>query len=261
MVYGRGFDSRRLHHLSASRLGLISRDVAHNDLLAIARAHGVANLEPERYVELTQHADLPDNFWGRGNRIFVPRGTEGLPRIVLEKQKVKPATNATLILNGRKNYSIALWGDGGFLYIAPTAAMREGQIRLADGTISVGPRVRATGRLELNSRNGGSIVLKEDVLIAHDVQILTDDAHALIDAATGKRLNHYGGKIEIGTHVWIGRRATIMGNTSIGDHNVIGACSFVRNEHTPPNVALAGVPAKVVREGVTWRHEDLPSEA
>lgn len=52
--------------------------------------------------------------------------------------------------------------------------------------------------------------------------------------------------IEIGSNVWIGAHATIMGGVRIGDNSVIGAGAVV-NKDIPANVVAAGVPARIIR--------------
>ena len=50
----------------------------------------------------------------------------------------------------------------------------------------------------------------------------------------------------VGDGVWIGGRATILGNTTIGDSSVIASCACVTKD-VEANVVVGGVPAKVIR--------------
>jgi acetyltransferase-like isoleucine patch superfamily enzyme len=90
------------------------------------------------------------------------------------------------------------------------------------------------------------------------VYVATDDMHRLEDVVTGERLNPYGATIRLGRHVWLGRDAVVTGHVHIGDGAVVGARSLVRGQKVPAQTAVAGTPARVIREGVTWREEDLP---
>jgi acetyltransferase-like isoleucine patch superfamily enzyme len=58
--------------------------------------------------------------------------------------------------------------------------------------------------------------------------------------------------------VWIGRDVIVTGHVDVGHDAVIGAKSLVRGQKVAPHTAVGGVPARVLREGVTWRGEDLP---
>jgi acetyltransferase-like isoleucine patch superfamily enzyme len=59
--------------------------------------------------------------------------------------------------------------------------------------------------------------------------------------------------IRIGDHVWIGLRATILKGVTIGDGAVVAAGALVIHD-VPPGALVGGVPARVIRENVTWQH-------
>lgn len=54
------------------------------------------------------------------------------------------------------------------------------------------------------------------------------------------------GPIVIGKNVWIGEKAVILGNVSIGDGAIIGANTVVTHDIPPYSVAV-GCPAKVIK--------------
>jgi acetyltransferase-like isoleucine patch superfamily enzyme len=65
--------------------------------------------------------------------------------------------------------------------------------------------------------------------------------------------------VMIGDDVWIGRHATILKGVTIGDRSIVGAGAVVTRS-VPPDVVVAGNPARVVRSlrepsdgGVTTR--------
>ena len=53
-------------------------------------------------------------------------------------------------------------------------------------------------------------------------------------------------KVTIGNDVWIGIKATIMPNITIGDGAVIGANAVVTKD-VPPYAVVVGVPAKIIK--------------
>lgn len=57
--------------------------------------------------------------------------------------------------------------------------------------------------------------------------------------------------ITIGDHVWIGINVTILKGVNIGDGAVVAAGAVVVSD-VAPNTLVGGVPAKLIRENVTW---------
>jgi acetyltransferase-like isoleucine patch superfamily enzyme len=55
-----------------------------------------------------------------------------------------------------------------------------------------------------------------------------------------------GGVVNIGNDVWIGDGVTIVGELTIGDGTIIGACSVVAKD-VPPYAIVAGNPIKIIR--------------
>ena len=53
-------------------------------------------------------------------------------------------------------------------------------------------------------------------------------------------------RVYIGKNVWISVSVVILQGVSIEDNSVIAACSLVR-KNVPPNVLVAGIPAKIIQ--------------
>ena len=56
-----------------------------------------------------------------------------------------------------------------------------------------------------------------------------------------------GGDIVIEDNVWIGMESLILGGVTIGENSVVAARSVVTKD-VPPNMLVAGVPAKIVKK-------------
>lgn len=98
-------------------------------------------------------------------------------------------------------------------------------------------------------------------MISPDVWIQDNNSHSiyaqdrLIDILGSADFNKVGidntnvvtKPIKIGDHVWIGRRSVILKGVSIGDRAIVAAGAVVTKD-VPPDVIVAGNPAKVVKE-------------
>jgi acetyltransferase-like isoleucine patch superfamily enzyme len=100
---------------------------------------------------------------------------------------------------------------------------------------------------------GGQIVcfkgskIGPDAAIAENVIIRDSDNHSILD-----KPHEESSTIEIGNHVWIGTNSIILKGVVIGDGSAVAAGSLV-NKNVPPGTLVAGIPAKVVREGGSWQ--------
>jgi acetyltransferase-like isoleucine patch superfamily enzyme len=91
-----------------------------------------------------------------------------------------------------------------------------------------------------------SVSFGDDVYIGENVTIRDSDNHSISCSTSPK-----SAPIIIGNHVWIGINVTILKGVNISDGAVVAANSLV-NRNVPPNTLVGGLPAKVLRENITW---------
>lgn len=98
-----------------------------------------------------------------------------------------------------------------------------------------------------------AITIGDDTLIGPGVQIVTathplhpDERHPGATTPSDAPYRTQVAPVQIGSKVWIGAGAIILGGVTIGDGSTIGAGSVVTRD-IPPLVLAAGQPARVLR--------------
>lgn len=90
-----------------------------------------------------------------------------------------------------------------------------------------------------------SVTLGNDVVVGHGVAFVT--ASHSIGESSRRAGDFRGYPILIENGVWIGANATILPGTTIGRGAIVAAGAVV-TRNVPPDVIVAGVPARVLRE-------------
>jgi acetyltransferase-like isoleucine patch superfamily enzyme len=125
-----------------------------------------------------------------------------------------------------------------------------------NGHVHIGNNVSFTWHAKIYLHEPSNFRLGSRSLIASNTLFTTSDMHSIIDLASGARINPPD-DIDIGEHVWIGAHATVLRGVSIGNDSVVGMSSLVTRS-IPAHCVAAGIPARVIRQGVTWKFERLP---
>ena len=101
--------------------------------------------------------------------------------------------------------------------------------------------------------DGSSIKIGQNCMISCDVEMWASDTHSIFDES-GTLIN-LGKEIIIGDSVWIGKDVKILKNTAIPNGCIVGMGSTVSKKFTIPNSIIAGIPAKVVKENISWSQQ------
>jgi acetyltransferase-like isoleucine patch superfamily enzyme len=175
----------------------------------------------------------------------------------------------TVRINGHRNHielgpQCRLWdltievvGDDHHLIVGGGCSIRGGHWLLEDrgSRLTIGPETTMiSGRLIASE--GHAITLGEDCMLGADIEIRCSDGHSILEKASGVRINPPA-DITLSSHVWIGAAVRVLKGVTIGRETIVAAGAVVTRS-LPANCVAAGIPAKVVREGVTWDRERLP---
>lgn len=138
--------------------------------------------------------------------------------------------------------------DGNRLGRLNTFAIRNSSFR-------IGSRTGFTANCALHAHEAFDISIGGRCLIAGETMLSVSDMHSILSIETGERLNP-GGSIVLEEHVWLGAGCRVLKGVRIGTGSVIGIGAIVTTD-IPANCVAAGVPARVVRSGVTWTPERI----
>lgn len=190
---------------------------------------------------------------GRGNRLE----TRGATLIGVELDIVGDDNQ---IIVGEGSYlahlKIRMRGSGHRLVFGRNCRVSRGGVfwfEDENGLLEIGENTTIVEAHIVVDEPGSKVSIGRDCMFANDIEIRVSDSHAILDAATGRRLNP-ARDIVIGEHVWIAAHAIVLKGVEIGRDSVIAAGTVV-TKSCPPGVILAGNPASVIKEGVTWRRE------
>lgn len=209
----------------------------------------------------TPAGDLMPDWWHDLGNVLYLAPHAWLPDHVVAALSLIPVRDVLVVVGSPMEWlsSLLVGGDRATVFLGSSCVLTAGELYCGGASTIVlhGPLVATRGAV-VDARNGGSIVAGADQLWAADVYVATDDMHRLERRSTGERLNPFGADIRIGPHVWLGRDAVVTGHAEIGEGSVVGMRSLVRGQKVPSFSVVAGWPARVVREDVTWSHDDVP---
>jgi len=131
----------------------------------------------------------------------------------------------TIIGERAKPVKIGVWGR----------EIDTGRIEIGDYVlISPGSRISASDEIRIGN----------SVMMANSVYIADSDWHGVYDRTERDERKT---PVVIGDNVWLGDHSVVLKGVTIGENSVVGANAVVTRD-VPPNVVVAGIPARVVKE-------------
>ena len=201
---------------------------------------------------------------------------DGIIKMQGQSNVVEIADNTNLY--GEKGNIVAVYGDNNRIIIGSNCSLRrisffirgdnntiiigdncsaynvgfhieqnDNEIHIGNGTTMHG---RAEHAIHLALDEGSKIVIDDDCMIAHSVQMRSTDSHSIVDLQ-GNRLNP-AKDIHIGKHCWLGMQSIILKGTIIQPHCVVAAGAVCSKEYNESNCIIAGNPARVVKKEIDW---------
>lgn len=139
-------------------------------------------------------------------------------------------------------------GDNSFLKYASFSFCGD------NSTIHLGENIHINGgekgRTNFLVGANSSITIGNDCLFSSNIRFWTTDFHPVLDMA-GNVVNR-NRDVYIGEHVWVGMNVFISKGVTIAKNSIVGAFSVVTKCFNKENVVIAGNPAIVRKNGITW---------
>lgn len=140
----------------------------------------------------------------------------------------------TTILRMDKGAKFKVDGKADIFYGGDIIIFENGEFRIGNSFINSDCKIRCHNLIDIG----------DGCAISHNITIMDSNAHML----DGKR---YTAPVIIGNDVWIGTHVTILPGVKIGDGAVIAAGALVTKD-VPDRCLVGGVPAKIIKENVSW---------
>ena len=99
------------------------------------------------------------------------------------------------------------------------------------------------------TEDGSTLKVGSNCMISSYVQVRTGDSHSITDMQ-GNRINP-AADINIGNHCWLGEGCKVMKGVSLGQDSVVSTGTIVTKSFGS-NVLLGGVPAKIIKDSISW---------
>ncbi|HEM8494235.1 TPA: hypothetical protein U2Q01_000650 [Burkholderia multivorans] len=117
-------------------------------------------------------------------------------------------------------------------------------------TIKSGTSIESA-RFAMANESDLAIEIGRDCMLSSGITFRATDGHAIYDVCTGELLNK-SRPIVVGDNCWIGSEAVIMKGAIIPSNVIVGSRSLVAKAFNEENVALGGVPAKIIKRNCGW---------
>ncbi|MDR2043946.1 MAG: hypothetical protein LBQ15_06185 [Clostridium sp.] len=195
----------------------------------------------------------------RGGGISIRR-----QRAFLKKCRITVIGSDNEIVFGDRNYlegcRIFIKGSHNRVVLGDLVCAYSLTIHVEDdgNEVHIGHKVLFAGTTELACIEGTKIQVGSGCLFSSGVSVRTGDSHSIVSCQDGGRLNP-SADIRICDRVWLGRNVTLLKGAFVPADVVVGEGSIVTQGLRTANTVVAGIPAKVIREGIRWCHERISS--
>lgn len=153
----------------------------------------------------------------------------------------------THIFSKRRNSKLILEEDASFVLTGKAMIQSGAMIFLGRGkTLKIG-RSTFTSNIKILAHD--DITIGDNCIFGWECQIFSGDGHPIYQEES---IINKDVPVVIEDNVWVGSRALILKGVRVGKGSIVAAGAVV-TKNVPPNCIVAGNPAKVVKENISWK--------
>lgn len=154
---------------------------------------------------------------------------------------------------------ISFLGSNNIVFLGPHSRFNNASIRItaSNSIFYFGAFSTVESLTAILSGTDGKIEFGDHCMLSARIIVDRSDHHSIYDASTGLKIN-FDQDVVVSDHVWIGRDVRISKGSRIGSDTVIGQAALISGELSA-GCAYGGVPARCLRENITWSRMSSPS--
>lgn len=191
---------------------------------------------------------------GKGNIIINCGGIQVGSRIQIDGNNNKVVLEKGCLL---LNSLIKVSGNNNEIVLKSKSYVSGAELWVEDNhcELSIGERTFVGHHSHLAcTENGSKLIVGDDGMLSSYVQVRTGDSHSIVDME-GNRINK-AQSIFIGDHCWLGEGSKVLKGVTLERDDIVSTGAIVTISFGK-NLLIGGIPAKVIKENVTWDKERM----
>ncbi len=199
---------------------------------------------------------------GKGNRLYILKNGERIETDYIEGLRIEfIGRNSTVEIAVDpmitfSNTCIKMGHDGLVKFGSSKHHCRDVVVvnTATNAKLLIGDDFSVDGAYISNTREPNlNISIGDDCLFSSEIYFRATYGHTIYDTNTREILNKPNeDSICVGNHVWICNGARVLKNSSIASNTIVGNRAIVTRCYDKESTAIAGTPAKIVKENVNW---------
>ncbi len=153
----------------------------------------------------------------------------------------------THIFSKRRKSKLIMQEDSSFILTGKAMIQSGAMVFVGKGkTLKIG-RSTFTSNIKILAHD--DITIGDNCIFGWECQIFSGDGHPIYQ---GENIVNKDVPVVIEDNVWVGSRALILKGVRVGKGSIVAAGAVVTKD-VPQNCIVAGNPAKIVKENISWK--------